>query len=84
MADVRIYTTDYCGYCRSAKRFFDERGVKYTEIDLSGDDAARDDLAARTGRHTVPQIFVGTTHVGGFTDLVALERAGGLAPLLTA
>jgi glutaredoxin 3 len=82
MAPVTLYSTDYCGYCRAAKRFFDEKGIAYTEIDLSGDDAGREALRVRTGRTTVPQIFVGETHVGGFTDLVALDRAGGLSPLL--
>ena len=82
MANVTLYSTDYCGYCRAAKRFLDEKGIPVTEIDLSGDDAGREALRARTGRTTVPQIFVGDTHVGGYTDLVALDRAGGLAPLL--
>jgi glutaredoxin 3 len=82
MVNVTLYSTDYCGYCRAAKRFLDEKGIPVTEIDLSGDDAGREALRARTGRTTVPQIFVGDTHVGGYTDLVALDRAGGLAPLL--
>jgi len=82
MTPVTLYSTDYCGYCRAAKRYFEEKGIPFTEIDLSGDDAGREALHARTGRTTVPQIFVGDTHVGGYTDLVALDRAGGLAPLL--
>ena len=83
MPNVTIYSTDYCGYCSAAKRYFDSKGIPYQEIDLSGDDAGREALRERTGRTTVPQIFVGDTHVGGYTDLVALDRAGGLAPLLT-
>lgn len=84
MAKVIIYTTDYCGYCRAAKRLFDQKGVPYEEIDLSDDDAARVALRERTGRPTVPQIFVGDVHVGGFDDLRALDQRGGLAPLLNA
>jgi glutaredoxin 3 len=82
MARVLLYTSDYCGYCSAAKRFLAERGVAYEEVDLSGDDDGRQALHERTGRTTVPQIFVGDTHVGGFTDMVALDRAGGLQPLL--
>lgn len=84
MAHVRIYTTDYCGYCNAAKRFLADRKVAFEEIDVSGDDAARVDLTQRTGQRTVPQIFVGDTHVGGYTDMVALDRAGKLQPLLDA
>jgi glutaredoxin 3 len=84
MAHVRIYTTDYCSYCNAAKRFLSERKVTFEEIDVTGDDAARTDLSARTGQRTVPQIFVGSTHVGGYTDMVALDRAGKLQPLLDA
>ncbi|MDP2317321.1 MAG: glutaredoxin 3 [Pseudomonadota bacterium] len=82
MSKVIIYSTDYCSYCRAAKRFFDSKGVQYEEIDLTGDDEARDALRARTGRTTVPQIFVGDVHVGGFDDLRALDQKGGLEPLL--
>ncbi len=82
MARVLVYTSDYCGYCSAAKRFLAERGVAYEEVDLRGDDDGRQALRERTGRTTVPQIFVGDTHVGGFTDMVALDRAGGLQPLL--
>jgi glutaredoxin 3 len=84
MPHVRIYTTDYCGYCNAAKRFLTDRKVAFEEIDVSGDDAARVDLTQRTGQRTVPQIFVGDTHVGGYTDMVALDRAGKLQPLLDA
>ncbi len=82
MANVTIYSTTYCGYCTAAKRYLAERGATVTEIDLSGDDEGRVALRERTGRTTVPQIFIGETHVGGYTDMVALDRAGGLAPLL--
>lgn len=82
MAPVKIYTTDYCGYCRAAKSFFKDQQIPFEEIDLSGDEAARHALQERTKRHTVPQIFIGDTHVGGYDDLRALHRAGGLQALL--
>jgi len=82
MDQVVIYTTGTCGYCQRAKAWLAERGVPYREIDVSDDDQVRQELVARTGRRTVPQIFVGEVHVGGYTDLVALDRAGGFTPLL--
>lgn len=84
MQPVRVYTTTYCPYCHSAKALLDRKGVPYEEIDVTDDDAAREKLVETTGMRTVPQIFVGETHVGGFTDLDALERAGELDPLLQA
>ncbi len=84
MAKVTIYSSDFCGYCRAAKRLFESKGIPYEEIDLSGDDAGRDALRVRTGRTSVPQIFVGEVHVGGFDDLRALDLKGGLQPLLDA
>lgn len=82
MPVITIYTTDYCSYCRAAKSFFAAKGLAYQEVDLSGDDAARQDLVERSGRTTVPQIWIGDTHVGGYDDLRALDRAGKLATLL--
>jgi glutaredoxin 3 len=79
---VKIYTTPICPYCIRAKRLLDTKGVPYEEIDVSADDQARIDLAERTGRRTVPQIFIGEHHVGGSDDLHALERAGELDALL--
>jgi len=79
---VKIYTTPICPYCIRAKRLLDTKGVPYDEIDVSVDDRARIDLAERTGRRTVPQIFIGEHHVGGSDDLDALERAGKLDVLL--
>ena len=83
MIPIEIYTTRYCPYCHAAKRLLTHKGAKFTEIDVSGDPKGRNDMAARAnGRTTVPQIFVGTTHVGGYDDLAALEQAGKLDPLL--
>jgi glutaredoxin 3 len=79
---VKIYTTPICPYCIRAKRLLDTKGVPYDEIDVSGDDQARIDLAERTGRRTVPQIFIGEHHVGGSDELHALDREGKLDPLL--
>jgi glutaredoxin 3 len=85
MPAVEIYTTQWCGYCRAAKALLARKGVAFTEIDVSGDSARRQEMLARAnGRWTVPQIFIGTMHVGGSDDLHALERAGKLDQLLTA
>ena len=83
MSQIEIYTTRYCPYCHAAKRLLSKKGVRFTEIDVSGDAAGRSKMVARAnGRMTVPQIFIGATHVGGYDDLYALERAGKLDPLL--
>lgn len=83
MRPVEIYTTPYCGYCAMAKRLLDRKGVAYNEIDVSADPELRAAMMQRAhGRRTVPQIFIGTTHVGGSDDLHALEHAGKLDPLL--
>ena len=81
MKDVLIYTTDYCPYCRQAERFLTSRGVAFQSIDVTGDQATRDKLVELTGGlTTVPQIFIGGVPVGGYSDLVALHRRGGLDP----
>lgn len=77
-----LYTTPFCGYCSAAKRLLDAKGVEYQEIDTLMDAARRAEMIERSGRRTVPQIFIGDTHVGGFDDLNALERRGELDPLL--
>jgi len=85
MSSVEIYTTRYCIYCYKAKALLSRKGVPFTEIDVSGDRERRVKMMERAnGRMTVPQIFIGTVHVGGFDDLQALERAGKLDPLLAA
>jgi glutaredoxin 3 len=82
-APVEIYTTQYCGYCRMAKSLLSKKNVAYTEIDVGGDPALRAKMTERAqGGTTVPQIFIGTVHVGGCDDLYALEQAGGLDRLL--
>ncbi len=83
MAEVVIYTTRSCPYCHAAKALLARKAVGFTEIDVTGDRAARQAMTARAqGRTTVPQIFVGETHVGGCDDLYGLEHAGELDPLL--
>lgn len=82
MVKATIYTTDWCGYCRAAKRFLEGKGVPVEEIDVTDDDDGREALARKTGRTTVPQIWIGETWVGGYDDLRALDARGGLAPLL--
>ena len=82
MSDVRIYTSRICWYCDQAKRLFERRAIPYREIDVSSDYEARKWLVEATGQRTVPQIFVGETAVGGFTELATLERSGELDRML--
>lgn len=85
MKTIEIYTTPICGFCAAAKRLLDQKGLSYAEIDLWTEPARKDEMIARAdGRRTVPQIFIGETHVGGCDDLYALERAGKLDALLAA
>lgn len=80
--DVVIYTTAICPYCVAAKNVLKQKGVEWREIRVDLDPAAREEMLAKARRTSVPQIFINGTHVGGFDDMVALDRAGGLAPLL--
>ncbi len=85
MSSVVMYSTAVCPYCVQAERLLAAKGVKdITRIRVDEDPARRDEMIARTGRRTVPQIFIGDKHVGGYDDLAALDRAGGLVPLLAA
>ena len=84
MVDVVIYTRDLCGYCAAAKTLLDRKGVRYTEINATGDPQKRREMIDRSGQMTFPQIFIGETHVGGCDDLHDLERRGKLDPLLAA
>jgi len=83
MSKVTIYTTAFCPYCHAAKALLNKKGVVYSEIDVSYDPDERKRMAAKAnGRRTVPQIFIGRSHVGGFDDLYDLDQRGGLDPLL--
>lgn len=84
MAKVEIYTQDWCPYCVRAKRLLDQKGVAYQEIAAPHGSPARADSQRRSGRSTVPQIFIDGRSVGGCDDLFALEAKGGLDPLLRA
>jgi glutaredoxin 3 len=83
MAAVDIYTIIYCPYCADAKELLRSKGVDFHEIDASGNRDVRQQMIQRAnGRSTYPQIFIGSTHVGGCDDLYALDAAGKLDPLL--
>jgi len=85
MPPVKMYTTAVCPYCVRAKQFLKSKGVEsIEEVSVDLDPEARDVMMQSTGRRTVPQIFIGETHVGGCDDLLALDASGGLAPLLAA
>ncbi|WP_294391841.1 glutaredoxin 3 [uncultured Sphingomonas sp.] len=85
MPKVEIYTKMLCPYCTRAKRLLTDKGVQFEEFDISMGGPKRAEMLSRAnGRTTVPQIFIGDTHVGGSDDLAALERAGKLDPLLAA
>ncbi|MDX1505844.1 MAG: glutaredoxin 3 [Spongiibacter sp.] len=84
MAAVKIFTTRFCPFCVRAKQLLDRKGVAYDETAVDGRNDLREDLLKRTGRRTVPQIWVGDTHVGGCDELYTLERSGRLDELLAA
>ena len=85
MAAVKMYTTLVCPYCVRAKSLLKQRGVdQIEEVRVDLDPSQRDSMIQQTGRRTVPQIFIGDTHVGGCDDLIALDQRGGLQPLLQA
>lgn len=85
MAKVEIYTTMLCPFCYRAKKLLDKKGVDYVEVDVSTNPAGRAAMRERAGgRHTVPQIFIDGTHVGGCDELYALEQRGALDPMLAA
>lgn len=85
MKPVEIYTSPLCGFCHAAKRLLNSKGVDFNEVDVLAEPARKAEMIARAnGGRTVPQIFIGDTHVGGCDDLYALEQAGKLDPLLAA
>lgn len=85
MPPVTIYTTSWCPYCRAAKSLLTQKSVAFTEIDVDGKPELRQEMTARAnGRTSVPQIFIGETHVGGSDDIHALDAAGKLDELLAA
>lgn len=78
MSEVTIYTTATCGYCQMAKRLLSQKGIAVREVDVGLDHSLMRDMMQRTGRRTVPQIYIGEQHVGGYDDLVRMEQQGAL------
>ena len=84
MRSVKVYTTDYCGFCVSAKKLLERRGISYEEINLARDADSRAELSSMTGMFTFPQIVVDGEAIGGFAELLAADRDGRLGELLAA
>lgn len=82
MPEITIYTGRACGYCVMAKRLLDSKSATYTEINIDSQSGLREEIMQKTGRRTVPQIFIGERHIGGFDDMYALDKQGLLDPLL--
>ncbi|MDO9214287.1 MAG: glutaredoxin 3 [Methylococcales bacterium] len=82
MPNILIYTTKICPYCVMAKRLLDKKGVSYTEINVDSEPGLREEMMRKTNRRTVPQIYIGDFHVGGFDELHALEQQKKLDELL--
>ncbi len=84
MPEILIYTTNICPYCMMAKRLLDKKGLTYTEINVDAEPGLREEMMQKTNRRTVPQIYIGDYHVGGFDELHALDQQKKLDDLLTA
>jgi glutaredoxin 3 len=84
MPEIQIYTTNICPYCMMAKRLLDKKGVSYTEINVDAESGLKEKMILKTNRRTVPQIYIGDYHVGGFDELYALDQQKKLDDLLTA
>lgn len=82
MAKVVMYATSWCPYCERARALLTRKSVSFEEIDIDAAPARREEMMTRSGRRTVPQIFIGEVHVGGCDDMYALDARGGLDPLL--
>ena len=80
--EITLYTSAVCGYCVAAKNFLKSRGLQWREVRIDTDPAQRERMVMLARRTSVPQIFIGDTHVGGYDDMIALHRAGKLDPLL--
>lgn len=77
-----MYTKPYCGFCHAAKRLLSSKGVAFTEIDIQGKPELRAEMIQKSGQFTVPQIWIGEAHIGGFDEMYALEQRGKLDPML--
>lgn len=82
MPEILIYTTNICPYCMMAKRLLDKKGAHYTEINVDAEPGLREEMMIKTKRRTVPQIYIGDNHVGGFDELYALDQQKKLDDLL--
>jgi glutaredoxin 3 len=82
MSKVQVYSTGWCPYCHAARALLEDKGIAYKEIDVTAQDARMAMIQRAHGRRTVPQIFVGDVHIGGYQELAALERQGRLDPLI--
>ncbi|KPU58610.1 MAG: glutaredoxin 3 [Pseudomonas sp.] len=82
MNTVTLYTTDTCPYCRNAKALLASKGVAMQEINIQREPGKFEEMLSRSNRRSVPQIFIGDTHIGGFDDLARLDRQGGLMSML--
>ncbi|MCL4144315.1 UNVERIFIED_CONTAM: hypothetical protein GTU68_045646 [Idotea baltica] len=80
--NIKVYSGRLCTYCNAAKRLLDSKGAQYQEILIDDDPAIREEMEKLSGRSSVPQIFIGDTHVGGFDDLAELNREGKLSSML--
>ncbi len=82
MAKIELYSSGFCFYCVMAERMLTEKGAEFTILRVDEDMALRDEMVTRSQRQSVPQIFINDQHIGGYTDMVALDRDGGLDPML--
>jgi glutaredoxin 3 len=82
LASIEMFIKPTCPYCMAAKRLLTAKGQSWSEVDIAAEPTRRDEMIERSGRHTVPQIWIDGRHVGGFDDLAALDQAGELDPLL--
>lgn len=82
MKQVRLYTWPYCQFCNNAKKLLNAKNADYTDIDISGNEAIRDELTTKTGQHTVPYVFIDGQFIGGYTELAELDYNGELDALL--
>ena len=81
-AEITVYYSPFCPYCTWAQQLLEGKGVEYSLINVNDDEMIRQEMEDRSGRNTVPEIFIGEVHVGGFDDMSALDRQGGLDPLI--
>ena len=84
MAEIVMYATSWCGFCARARQLLAAKGATFTEIDVDHVPGSRAEMQQRSGRTSVPQIFIGGQHIGGYDDMRALDQRGGLDPLLAA